>query len=150
MRLWIKALITLALVTAAGYVADRLLRQEGVPGHDLLLLSDLLVGLVAASLVAVLGLHQEQRARFVAGRLRVIAEMNHHIRNALQVIAYHSISGKNEKEIAESQEAVNRITWALREVLPQLPDPYHHDAQKAEEAVSDHFSAELEKDRGVE
>ncbi|HSM86436.1 MAG TPA: hypothetical protein VLT16_09810 [Candidatus Limnocylindrales bacterium] len=141
MRLWIKALITLALVTAAGYVADRLLRQEGVPGHDLLLLSDFLVGLVAASLVAVLGLHQEQRARFVAGRLRVIAEMNHHIRNALQVIAYHSSSGRNEREIVESQEAVNRISWALREVLPQLPDSYRHEEQRNEAAVKNRTSS---------
>jgi len=30
--------------------------------------------------------------------------------------------GRNENEIRAMQDAVNRITWALSEVLPQLPD----------------------------
>ncbi|MGE5322881.1 MAG: hypothetical protein ACM3SW_08470, partial [Actinomycetota bacterium] len=59
-------------------------------------------------------------------RLRVIAEMNHHIRNALQVIAYHAWSAKSEHEIASMNEAVNRITWALQEVLPQFPGGEEH------------------------
>jgi hypothetical protein len=121
MRIWIKSLLTLACVTAAGYLADRLLRHEGIPGPDLLLLSDFLVGLVAASLVFVLAVDQQNKARRVEDRLRVIAEMNHHIRNALQVIAYHTWSARSEQEIASMHQAVNRITWALQEVLPQLP-----------------------------
>lgn len=121
MRIWIKTLVTLACVTAAGYVADRFLRHEGVPGRDLLLLSDFLVGLVAASLVFVISAYHQHKARLVADRLRVIAEMNHHIRNALQVIAYHTWSAKSEQEIASMHEALNRITWALQEVLPRLP-----------------------------
>lgn len=130
MRIWIKTLLTLACVTGAGYFADQLLRREGVPRHDLLLLSDLLVGLVAALLVFVLSAYQQHRARIVEDRLRVIAEMNHHIRNALQVIAYHTWSQKSEQEIASMHQAVNRITWALQEVLPQLPGAQQHPPAK--------------------
>ncbi len=121
MRTWLKGLITLGCVTLAGFIADQLLRREGVSRRDLLFLSDFLVGLVAALLVFVLSAYQQHRAKIMADRLRVIAEMNHHIRNALQVIAYHTWSAKSEQEIASMHEAVNRITWALQEVLPQLP-----------------------------
>lgn len=122
MKLWLKCVIVLFLITMAGYLADRLLRHEGVPRRDLLLLSDLLIGALAAVLVFAVGLHSEQRAKVVSARLKVIAEMNHHTRNALQVIAYHSTLGKDEKEIAVIRQAVDRITWALQEVLPQIPD----------------------------
>lgn len=122
MKLWLKCVIVLFLITMAGYLADRLLRHEGVPRRDLLLLSDFLIGALAAILVFAVGLHSEQRAKLVSARLKVIAEMNHHTRNALQVIAYHSTLGKDKKEIAVIRQAVDRITWALQEVLPQIPD----------------------------
>jgi hypothetical protein len=138
MRIWIKSLLTLACVTAAGYFADQLLRREGIPRRDLLLLSDFLVGLVAASLVFVLSAYQQHRARIVSDRLRVIAEMNHHIRNALQVIAYHTWSQKSELEIASMHQALNRITWALQEVLPQLPGerPYPEAKSNSSSTIS--------------
>lgn len=100
MKLWLKCVIVLFLITMAGYLADRLLRHEGVPRRDLLLLSDFLIGALAAVLVFALGRQSEQRSKLVSARLKVIAEMNHHTRNALQVIAYHSTLGKDEKEIA--------------------------------------------------
>jgi HAMP domain-containing protein len=125
MRLWLKSVLTLALVALAGYILDRLLRYEGMPPRSLLLLSDLLVGLVAATLVFIIGKYHEQQDRLVSARLKVIAEMNHHIRNALQVISFQTHFVKNEQEIGAMQQAVRRITWALREVLPQLPDSEH-------------------------
>lgn len=128
MRTWLKTLVTLVVVTATGYLLDRLLHKEGITTRELLLLSDFLVGLVAAALVFILALHHEQRTRYVAGRLAIIAEMNHHIRNALQVITFQ-IGRKDEREISTMREAVNRITWALSEVLPQMPgveEPRQH------------------------
>ena len=121
MRIWIKPLGALLVVTATGYLLDVVLRKAGVSRRDLLFVSDLLVGSVAAGLVYVLARVNEQRTRFVTARLSVIAEMNHHIRNALQVIAFYSSTAGNEKEVASIREAVARITWALSEVLPQLP-----------------------------
>jgi ABC-type multidrug transport system fused ATPase/permease subunit len=121
MRAWMKSLLSLVLVTLTGYLLDRLLRYEGVPGRDLLFLSDFLVGLVAAILVFVMSEFENRKRKAVAERLKVIAEMNHHIRNALQVIAYQSSFREDKKEIGSIDDAVNRISWALRELLPQLP-----------------------------
>jgi hypothetical protein len=50
-------------------------------------------------------------------RTRMIAEMNHHIRNALQVIQY----GLSDNAVLPPEyvrNAIKRIEWALREVLP--------------------------------
>lgn len=121
MRIWLKTLGALLVVTATGYLLDKVLRKAGVSRRDLLFISDFLVGCVAAGLVYVLALMSEQKTRFITMRLRVIAEMNHHIRNALQVISFHADTATNEQEVASIKEAVARITWALSEVLPQIP-----------------------------
>lgn len=121
MRIWMKTLVALLVVTATGYLLDKVLRKAGVSRRDLLFFSDFLVGCVAAGLVYVLALLNEQKSRFITGRLKVIAEMNHHIRNALQVISFYSWAATNDKEVASIKEAVARITWALSEVLPQIP-----------------------------
>lgn len=57
-------------------------------------------------------------------RLRRIAEVNHHFRNALEVILYSSRSDSSplEKAIQDINAAVRRIEWALTEVLPDHSD----------------------------
>jgi hypothetical protein len=115
-----RSLIALVVVSLSSYVLEVRLHHQGVPSHDLILLSNLLIGLIAGALVYVLSMRERQRQEYVECRLRVIADMNHHIRNALQVITFYSRKG--EKQEVGIVEAVERIQWALREVLPQLPD----------------------------
>jgi TolA-binding protein len=47
--------------------------------------------------------------------------MNHHIRNALQVIAYANATGDPDESMKLIRSSVERIEWALREVLPGFP-----------------------------
>jgi hypothetical protein len=47
----------------------------------------------------------------------VISAMNHHVRNALQTIAYVPYT-EQAKQMLLIQQAVNRIQWALNEILP--------------------------------
>jgi hypothetical protein len=119
-RSFAKSLVALAVIALSSYVIEIRLHREGVPGRDLILLSNLMVGTVGAALVYVLSLRERQRRQYVECRLRVIAEMNHHIRNALQVITFYTHKG--QKQEVGIVEAVERIQWALREVLPQLPE----------------------------
>ena len=63
-------------------------------------------------------LHQERR-QHLRHKLEVIADMNHHVRNALQVISLTS-HGKTKEEIAAIRESVGRIQWALKELLPKI------------------------------
>jgi hypothetical protein len=50
--------------------------------------------------------------------MHVIAEMNHHVRNALQPIMYSPYLKEQAEQVRTIQEGTRRIEWALREVLP--------------------------------
>lgn len=119
-RSFAKSLVALVVVAISSYLLEVRLHHQGIPSRYLIVLSSLLVGLVAAVLVYVLSARERQRQEHVECRLHVIAEMNHHIRNALQVITFYSRKG--EKQEVGIVEAVERIQWALREILPQLPE----------------------------
>jgi hypothetical protein len=69
--------------------------------------------LLIGGMVWVLMLRSRQRQLLANLRFRVIGDCNHHIRNALQVIAF----GDTKDTIAMRQQ-VDRIEWVLREVLP--------------------------------
>ena len=77
--------------------------------------------MVAAVLVYVMAESADRKQKAVVERLKIIAELNHHIRNALQVISYQASFREDKEEIAMMNGAVNRISRTLREVLPQLP-----------------------------
>lgn len=106
------------LVTGAGFGFDRVLLREGATRLDIMLLSNGLTGLVAGGLFFQLGRYERERRKVVRARLRVIAEMNHHIRNALQIITYVASSQQQEDSVELIRNSVERIEWSLREVLP--------------------------------
>lgn len=54
-------------------------------------------------------------------KLEVIRMMNHHVRNSLQVIAF-AASVPQREDANKIRDAVERIEWALREVLPGQRD----------------------------
>ena len=90
--------------------------HQGVSRPEVFLLDDILTGGVSAALVVVLLRGAEERQRNLERRLKVQAEMNHHIRNALQPILYAYTITPNEYT-PMVRESVQRIEWALREVL---------------------------------
>lgn len=53
-------------------------------------------------------------------RLEVIRLMNHHVRNSLQVISAANSALQRGELATKVEEAVERIEWTLREVLPGL------------------------------
>ena len=62
-----------------------------------------------------------------------IAEMNHHVRNALQPILYSPFLKEQAEQVRLIQESTRRIEWALKEVLPgpQEPEPEKSKNQSA-------------------
>lgn len=115
-------------VAVAGLAFDRLLIKEGVPRWDLMAISNSLTGIVAGALFWKARRLERQRREFVQARLHTISEMNHHIRNALQVISFYSYREQDADTLNMLRKAVYRIEWALKEVLPgeldakQIPD----------------------------
>ena len=77
--------------------------------------SALIVSLLAAKLMQV----ARQRHQLLLARMQVIAEMNHHIRNALSPLSLSLDETENQQLQKVICEAVDRIDWALREILPR-------------------------------
>lgn len=76
---------------------------------------DLLIGILAGLVVFAYERHQHKA---VLDRMRIIAEMNHHVRNALQPILYSPFLKEQAEQVRTIEEGTRRIEWALREVLP--------------------------------
>ncbi len=117
-RSWTIVILVVLAVALVGIGFDRLLIREGVSRYDLLAISNLLTGIVAGALFWQARRRDTERRRFIRERLRTISEMNHHIRNALQIISLYSYKERDEKTMKDLGHAVNRIEWALSEVLP--------------------------------
>lgn len=79
------------------------------------LMHDALIGVGAGLLVLLYEWRQRQN---LIKKLEVIRLMNHHVRNSLQVISFAASDPKRDELATELRNAVSRIEWALREVLP--------------------------------
>jgi hypothetical protein len=117
-RLGIAALSGVAMMVAVDLI-DKAFVAAGLHAETTRI-DDVLLGLVAAALVFLI---QRQQARELRRQLQsavVIEQMNHHIRNALQVIvARATLDHEAKPELQQIHSAVARIDWALREILPR-------------------------------
>ena len=75
---------------------------------------DLIMGVVAGVVVFA---YEQRRSRELRQKLAMISAMNHHVRNALQTISYVPYT-EQAKQMLLIQQSVNRIQWALQEILP--------------------------------
>ena len=89
------------------------LQQRGVTRTNAYV-DDLVLGVLAGLLA--FG-YEHRRSRELRQKLAVISAMNHHVRNALQTIAYVPYT-EQAKQMLLIQQSVNRIQWALNEILP--------------------------------
>jgi hypothetical protein len=96
-----------------------LLLREGVPRIGVLILSNLLTGLVAGALLLQNKIRAQERQHLLQERLQKISEMNHHVRNALQVVAFYKHMTEDPKVARLIEESIRRIEWTLEEILPR-------------------------------
>jgi two-component sensor histidine kinase len=74
--------------------------------------------LVAVGAGLLVFFYERRQRQEIIRKLEMIRQMNHHVRNSLQVIAT-AASISEQQELAKAiHSAVGRIEWALREVLP--------------------------------
>lgn len=125
--LWLRrtgslSLLIAVLVSALGILLDYLLVKEGLPRLGMLVLSNSVTGLFAGGLFYQVVREEKINRELMRARMKTIAELNHHIRNALQVIRFWGGQHRPELDSRQLQlinDSVNRIEWALREVLPK-------------------------------
>jgi len=109
-------------VGLVSFLATELLHYLLLPDlgrHQERLLAEGLSAFIVSCLVAKLASVTGQRHRLTVARMQVIAEMNHHIRNALTPISLSADATENQQLIRAISEGVDRIDWALREILPR-------------------------------
>lgn len=120
LRIWLSALFISIVVFAIALgiqwtIYDRYLHEAGIR-----VVGSAIAAGVSVVLVVSLGiLERNQRLREIR-RLETIALLNHHIRNALQAIISSSGATNSTETIRSS---VERIEWALGEVLPDIQPP---------------------------
>jgi hypothetical protein len=96
-----------------GSLSDLWLHQHA--GRLLIeIIDDALIGVGVGLLVL---LYERRQRQNIIRKLEVIRLMNHHVRNSLQVISF-AASVPQQEELGNLRDAVERIEWALREVLP--------------------------------
>ena len=79
--------------------------------------------LIAGGLVYALLRYENSRRAATIQRLRVVAECNHHIRNALQVLIFNHAGTIEQQSLGMSRkiaDAVHRIELTLSEVFPRV------------------------------
>lgn len=112
-----KGLLSVLLAFASfslGMIVEALQRHEGITGWTLWIdnfAAALLLGLVVF-------FYERRSERELIRKLQVIELMNHHVRNALQPVMYLPYSQDQEMQLNTIRDAVHRIDWALREILP--------------------------------
>ena len=102
------------LVAVLLIVSDQLSMHLGLKESQRVV-DDLCGGTIAGLTVFA---YARAKTRHITNRLNTIRLINHHIRNALQVIRYASYIPSTGPHVAEVEDAIKRIDWALREVLP--------------------------------
>lgn len=117
LQIWISALaMGLAVFVFAlalqWVIYDRFLHEFGVR-----IVGSLIAAVISVILVETLAMRSREQRKREIERLKTIALLNHHIRNALQAIVGYSGTSNSTDAIRSS---VERIEWALGEVLPEL------------------------------
>src|SRR5262249_26006444 len=122
--MWL-ALALIVVVSALGYLLDEFLMLQGMPHSSMLLVTNTATGIVAGALFYQMARHERAQHEMMRARMTTIADMNHHIRNALQVIktvgAGPLPASFGDEQLQLLNASVERVEWALREVLPKYP-----------------------------
>ena len=103
-----------AAVALVDYAINLWMSARGLHA-EATLLDELLLGIFTGVLVLVLELAHKRDQERMNEKLRTIELMNHHVRNALQTIVD---SAYLHGHLDDVRNSVDRIAWALQEVLP--------------------------------
>ena len=99
-------------IAALGSVVEAMIEHHAIIAFESI--DEIVIGITAALVVFA---YEQRRHKAILNKVRVIAAMNHHVRNALQAISYAPYTEQKE-QIRLIADSVYRIQWALREILP--------------------------------
>ncbi len=112
-RIFIAAFLLGLLVGICGFGVDRLVHHA-----SRIYASDLYTCIVASVFSYLLMVYEQRRRMILARRMEIVAEANHHIRNALTAIVLSASVQDDPSLQAILKDASDRIDWVLTTVLP--------------------------------
>jgi len=110
----VRAVMYGALVLLFLVLTDQLSAYYGLPESQRIL-DGSCGGVIAGLLIYRI---ERNRTKYLNEKLKTIELMNHHVRNALQVIVDSAYLHGHAQQLDVIQQSVKRIDWALREILP--------------------------------
>lgn len=126
LRMGVAVVVSAVLLGAIEFMVHELLRNLNVSPLTDAALDALLLGLSSGLAVWILLTGQHERRARVRQDLLRIAELNHEIRNALQVISYSQFDA-TAKQRDLVIESVSRIDDVLRRVVPVVGGAFEDD-----------------------
>ena len=91
--------------------------REGWSLLPMALVSDVVAGALSGSFIFAVLRNTRKRRLAMLRRLKAIREINHEIRNALELIQLSAYSTQHQQAIDTITDAVDRIQWTLREIV---------------------------------
>lgn len=148
-NLWVIA-AGMGIVLFAGSMAIDWLLLERSERLLAVALSNALAALLTAALVFTLLAYGRRERQRIEGRMATLQEVNHHVRNALQHLAFAagSLNSRQEPEGEAVSEAIRRIHWALREVLPKVEPTFEPFEGSVRAAATRHERSPDNKESG--
>jgi hypothetical protein len=104
---------------AEGMIVRPLIRTFGI-NLEATLIDEFLLGIVMG--VVICCIHEAFRRRYESKLKAAVDELNHHVRNALQVILNKQMLCPHCNQ-EDTSEAMQRVDWALKEILPKEMQP---------------------------
>jgi hypothetical protein len=112
------ALIVLSLAGIFKYVMAGLMVRGGASPTEMRTQDAILTGLFCAIIVTIaLGTERFRREQF-RERVKAVSDLNHHLRNALEVIMHGHLLPEST-QTAAILESVERIDHALQKIVPE-------------------------------
>jgi hypothetical protein len=134
-RMALAALLVLLLAGIFKYVLAGLMVRGGASATEMRSQDAILTGLFCAIIITIaLGAERFRREQF-RERVKVVSDLNHHLRNALEIITQgHLLPPSSQtKAILES---VERIDHALQQIVPeQRPAPWLCSPEQSESVM---------------
>jgi hypothetical protein len=114
-------LFAAVLAAVTEFLVHELLTSLSAPEVVHAALDAALMGFATAVVVSFLLMAIRERHRRMLKEMERVAELNHSVRNALQVIVHSQYLSKGEQNAATVLESVQRIDITLRELFPAMP-----------------------------
>jgi hypothetical protein len=116
----VRRLLASVVAGCVGFLAlwaiDKSLVARGVSPAETYL-DETLVGILVALLVLALDLYHEAKLRRIRQAAQLMGQLNHYIRNSLQVILYSSSMEPGPDSQEAVRTAVRRIEWVLEKLV---------------------------------